>query len=49
MRYISALDTRAVAAELIDKQALLRRFLVRASFDPNAPVASPLCELVAAA
>ena len=38
------LDTRAVAAELIDKQHLWRLFLVRGSFDPNAPVASPLCE-----
>ena len=38
------LDTRAVAAELIDKQALLQQFLVRASFDPNALVAYPLCE-----
>ncbi|RYF28038.1 MAG: ATP-dependent helicase [Comamonadaceae bacterium] len=37
-------DTRVVAAELIGKQALLRRFLVRASFNPEAPVASPALE-----
>lgn len=37
-------DTRAVAAELVGKQDLMRRFLVRASFNPKAPVASPLCE-----
>ena len=38
------MDTRAVAAELIGRQDLVRRFLVRASFDPQAPVASPVCE-----
>ena len=37
-------DTRAVAAELVDKQPLMQRFLVRASFNPAAPVASRLCE-----
>lgn len=37
-------DTRVVAAELIGKRDLMRRFLVRASFNPQAPVASPLCE-----
>lgn len=37
-------DTRVVAAELIGKRAVLRRFLVRASFDPDAPVASPVLE-----
>lgn len=37
-------DTRAVAAELIGKPALLRQFLLRASFDPNAPVASAAIE-----
>ncbi|BEP94885.1 3'-5' exonuclease [Acidovorax sp. A79] len=38
------MDTRAVAAELIGRQDLVRRFLVRASFNPQAPVASPVCE-----
>ena len=38
------LDTRAVAAELIGKPALLRQFLLRASFNPSAPVASAVCE-----
>ena len=38
------IDTRAVAAQLIDQQDLMRRFLVRASFNPTAPVASPVCE-----
>lgn len=38
------IDTRAVAAEMIDKQDLMRRFLVRASFNPTAAVASPVCE-----
>ena len=37
-------DTRAVAAELIGKPALLRQFLLRASFNPSAPVASAVCE-----
>lgn len=37
-------DTRAVAAGLIGRQDLLRGFLVRASFDPQAPVASAVCE-----
>ena len=37
-------DTRAVAAELIGQQHLMRRFLVRASFNPDAPVASSICE-----
>lgn len=38
------IDTRAVAVGLVDQQDLMRRFLVRASFDPHAPVASALCE-----
>ncbi|RYF54310.1 MAG: ATP-dependent helicase, partial [Comamonadaceae bacterium] len=37
-------DTRAVASGLIGRQDLLRNFLVRASFDPQAPVASAVCE-----
>jgi len=41
-------DTRAVASGLIGQQELLRRFLVRASFDPQAPVASAVCEALLA-
>ncbi len=37
-------DTRAVAAELIHQPDRMRDFLLRASFDPNAPVASAACE-----
>ncbi|WP_343590767.1 UvrD-helicase domain-containing protein [Paracidovorax wautersii] len=37
-------DTRAVAAELLAQQERMRGFLLRASFDPNAPVASAACE-----
>ncbi|MGD6356495.1 hypothetical protein VWU05_22260, partial [Xanthomonas citri pv. citri] len=37
-------DTRAVAAELLSQQERMRGFLLRASFDPNAPVASAACE-----
>lgn len=40
----AATDTRVVAAELIGKQAVLRRFLARGSFDPAAPVASSALE-----
>ena len=38
------IDTRAVAVDLINLRPLMRRFLVHASFDPTAPVASSLCE-----
>ncbi len=37
-------DTRAVAGELVHQPERLRDFLLRASFDPNAPVASAACE-----
>ncbi len=37
-------DTRAVAAELVHQPDRMRDFLLRASFDPNAPVASATCE-----
>ncbi|AVS60758.1 ATP-dependent helicase [Paracidovorax avenae] len=37
-------DTRAVASELIHQPDRMRDFLLRASFDPNAPVASAACE-----
>ena len=37
-------DTRSVARELLGQQALMRRFLTRASFDPRAALASPVCE-----
>lgn len=35
------LDTKAVATELLHQPPLLRRFLVHASFDPQATVAAP--------
>ncbi|WP_111877076.1 UvrD-helicase domain-containing protein [Paracidovorax anthurii] len=37
-------NTRAVAVDLVGQKPLLRRFLARGSFDPNAPVASRPCE-----
>ncbi|MDA8522734.1 UvrD-helicase domain-containing protein [Acidovorax sp. NCPPB 4044] len=37
-------NTRAVAVDLVRQKPLLRNFLVRASFDPDAPVASAPCE-----
>lgn len=37
------LDTKAIAADLVDQPQRLRHFLVRASFNPQAPVAAPLC------